>query len=326
MNQRLQDKKVVVTGGAGFIGCHLCEALLREGAHVISIDDLSAGKAHNYSFFSSNPRFVAHQIDVTDRNALEPIFASGIDIVFHNAASKKTVCLRNPHRDLEVNAGGALTLLQLSKEHGVQKFIHASTGSVYGEPVTFPTGEDHPLHPVSFYGVSKLAGERYVGVFEREFGLDTTILRYFHVYGPRQESNEFGGVVSIFLRKILEGQNLTIFGDGSQLRSFTWVLDIVEANIRAATMPISRGKVYNCASGLQISIKDLAEGLIGLAGPSSKSSVTHGDWLVGDIKYFDVDNSKIVNELGMSFCRDFWPKMTETYKDYEAYLRNLEKI
>lgn len=326
MIQRLSNVKVMVTGGAGFIGCHLCEALLREGAYVTSIDDLSAGKAHNYSFFEQNPRFRSFQIDVTDRSSLEPVFAEGIDIVFHNAASKKTVCLHNPHRDLEVNAGGALALLQLSKKYGVKKFVHASTGSVYGEPVSFPTAEEHPLHPVSFYGVSKLAGERYVGVFEREFDLNTTVLRYFHVYGPRQESNEFGGVVSIFLRKILEAQNLTIFGDGSQLRSFTWVLDIVEANIRAAIMPVSRGKVYNCASGLQISIKDLAEGLIGLAGTKARSMIEYSDWMVGDIKYFDVDNAKIKNDLGMEFCRDFWPKMKETYQDYEAYLLELEKV
>src|SRR5690606_3076792 len=115
------------------------------------------------------------------------------------------------------NGGGTLNMLEFAKKHNVERFIHASTGSVYGEPVIFPTTEEHPLRPVSYYGVSKLAGERYVDTFHRLYGMKTTILRYFHVYGSRQESNEFGGVVSIFIRNILENQPMFVNGDGEQM-------------------------------------------------------------------------------------------------------------
>lgn len=142
-----------------------------------------------------------------------------------------------------VNGGGALNLLGFAKKHGVERFVHASTGSVYGEPVVFPTTEDHPLRPVSYYGVSKLAGERYVDAFHRLYGMKTTILRYFHVYGSRQESNEFGGVVSIFARNILERKPLLLTATG-QVRSFTYVKDLINANLAAGleNKAIGQGK------------------------------------------------------------------------------------
>jgi nucleoside-diphosphate-sugar epimerase len=194
MNEQspLAGKKVVVTGGAGFIGSHLCEELTQLGAEVVSVDDYSAGHARNLEFLAGRPNFRAVRADICDRAAMTPVIA-GADVIFHNAASKKNVCLIDPQKDLRVNGGGTLNLLELAREHRVRKFVHASTGSVYGEPVVLPTDEEHPLRPVSYYGVSKLAGERYVDVFHRLYGMDTTILRYFHVYGPRQESNEFGG-------------------------------------------------------------------------------------------------------------------------------------
>src|SRR5436190_1017812 len=263
MNEKisLAGKKVVVTGGAGFIGSHVCEELVSLGAQVSSVDDYSAGHARNVEFLRAHDNFRAIRADVCDRAEMTPVVAEA-DVIFHNAASKKNVCLIDPQKDLRVNGGGTLNLLELAREHRVRKFVHASTGSVYGEPIMFPTTEDHPLRPVSYYGVSKLAGERYVDVFHRLYGMDTTILRYFHVYGPRQESNQFGGVVSIFLRNILEKKPLTIFGDGKQERSFTWVKDLVRANIAAAVRPESAGCVYNAASGIQVTILDLAHRMV----------------------------------------------------------------
>ena len=186
--------KVLVTGGAGFIGSHLCEELLPISSHVICLDDFSAGKMKNIEFLRQNMNFSLVKKSVCDQEGMDEIFTD-LDTVFHNAASKKNVCLMNPKKDLMVNGEGTLNLLEFAKKHKVRKFVHASTGSVYGEPVIFPTDESHPLRPVSYYGVSKLAGERYVDVFHRLYGMDTTILRYFHVYGPRQESNEFGGEI-----------------------------------------------------------------------------------------------------------------------------------
>ncbi|MGE0492753.1 MAG: NAD-dependent epimerase/dehydratase family protein [Vulcanimicrobiota bacterium] len=321
---KLAGQRVVVTGSAGFIGCHLCESLLEHGACVTAVDDLSAGKEHNYAPYRNHPHFHHKTVDITDPSALRPLFENGIDIIFHNAASKKTVCLRDPARDLDVNAGGTLNLLLMSVEFGVKKFVHASTGSVYGEPVIFPTNEEHPLNPRSYYGVSNLAGERYVATFNQLHGLDTTILRYFHVYGPRQESNEFGGVVSIFLRNALEKKNLTVHGDGTQMRSFTWVKDLVNANLLAAIDPRASGEVYNCASGIQVSVGELAEGILRLMGSRTTSTIVHSDWAVGDIKYFDVDNRKIREQLGMVFDTDFWGRMSDTVDEFIGYLEAYE--
>ncbi|MES2135453.1 MAG: NAD-dependent epimerase/dehydratase family protein, partial [Pseudomonadota bacterium] len=308
-------RKVLVTGGAGFIGSHLSEALVGLGAEVISIDDLSAGKLANLAHLSARPNFRFEKIDICDSGpAMDRLF-EGVDTVFHNAASKKNICLVNPQRDLTVNAGGALNLLEKAKAHGVRKFVQASTGSVYGEPRIFPTDEAHPLDPVSYYGVSKLAGERYVDVFHKLYGLDTTILRYFHVYGPRQESNEFGGVVSIFLRRITSGENPIVFGHGRQVRSFTWVGDLVEANLRAATNPKATGQAYNAASGIRVTINELADGMLELLDPGKKLKVEHGEPLVGDIMEFDVANAKIRDQLGMQFEQDFWGTLRTALAD-----------
>lgn len=315
-----KGKKVIVTGGAGFIGSHLCEELVAIGAEVISIDDYSAGKEININFLNPYKNFTALKKDVCDTKGMDAIF-DGVDTVFHNAASKKNICLIDPKKDLKVNAEGAYNLLELSHKHKVRKFVHASTGSVYGEPKIFPTDEEHPLKPVSYYGVSKLAGERYVDVFNHLYGLDITILRYFHVYGTRQESNEFGGVVSIFMRNALESKPLTVFGDGKQVRSFTYVKDLVKANLEAAINPIAKGQVYNVASGIQITINELAEYIIKTMQTPSK--IVHGEPLLGDIMKFDVSNKKIQDHLGLEFHSDFWGTLGDSIEDYLNYFKKV---
>ena len=309
----LRNRKVVVTGGAGFIGSHLCEELVALGATVVCLDDFSAGKERNIAFLREHANFSVVRADVSHPAGLDQVFAD-TDTVFHNAASKKNVCLVDPAKDLHVNAGGALNLLEHARRHQVRKFVHASTGSVYGEPTVFPTDESHPLRPVSYYGVSKLAGERYVDVFHRLYGLDTSILRYFHVYGPRQESNEFGGVVSIFLRNLAEKKPLTIFGDGHQVRSFTWVKDLVRANVACATRPAATGQVYNAASGISVSIADLAHKMNALL--QGGVPVVHGPPLLGDIMHFEVSNQKIRRELGIEFEQDFWGTLEKALGSY----------
>lgn len=318
----LKGKKVVVTGGAGFIGSHLCEALVNIGAEVISIDNFSAGKEENISFLNDFSNFKSIKKDVCDTEAMDAIF-DGVDTIFHNAASKKNICLANPKKDLEVNAEGTLNLLEFAKKHNVRKFVHASTGSVYGEPTIFPSDELHPLKPVSYYGVSKLAGERYVDVFNHLYGMDTTILRYFHVYGTRQESNEFGGVVSIFLRNALEGRDLEVFGHGNQIRSFTYVKDLVDANLKSATSKEATGQEYNVASGIKISINELAKFVLEKMQAQGKCKIVHGPPLVGDIMKFDVSNKKIVKDLGITFESDFWGTLGSTIEDYLNYFKKI---
>ena len=313
-------KKVIVTGGAGFIGSHICEDLLPLGAEVYCLDNFSAGKVSNIHRFRQRDNFHLVTKDVCDCDVEMEVLFEGADIIFNNAASKKNICLHNPQKDLSVNAGGTLNLLELANKHGVKKFVHASTGSVYGEPQIFPTTEAHPYEPVSYYGVSKLAGERYVDVFHKLYGLDTTILRYFHVYGPRQESNEFGGVVSIFLRRILEGQNPVVFGDGSQVRSFTWVKDLVRANFAAVANPLARGQAYNVASGINVTINDLAATMLDILDKEKCLMVEHGAPLVGDIMQFDVDNVKIREQLGITFNQDFWGTLRAALADANTFL------
>ena len=288
--------RALVTGGAGFIGSHIIESLLNDGHEVISIDNYSAGKRKNLEHLSDNTNFTEVKCDVCSQDVTD--YVVGIDVVFHNAASKKNICLQDPHKDLEVNAGGTLNVLQCSVKAGVKKFVHASTGSVYGEPIEFPQTEEHPLNPNSYYGVSKLAGERYVAMYHRMGWIDSTILRYFHVYGSRQEDGIFGGVVAIFFRNIKEGKPLIVFGDGTQVRSFTHVDDIMAINKKAAQIS---GGIYNCASGIKVTINQLAGKILSLT--ASASRVIYKNWLAGDIKDFDVDNTKI-RSLGIEFETD----------------------
>lgn len=307
-------RRAVVTGGAGFIGSHLVEGLLALGVEVVSVDDYSAGKAENLVRVPNPGLLRQVKCDVTDERALRRCL-EGAEIVFHNAASKKTVCLRDPRRDLEVNAKGAFNILALARDCGVAKVVHASTGSVYGEPQCRPQDEQHPLCPTSYYGVSKLAGEMYAHVFHELYGLDVTVLRYFHVYGPRQESADGkGGVIAIFARRALSGQPLVIFGDGTQQRSFTYVKDVVAANLLVAAHPEARGKVYNCASGVRIMIGELARRVLVLSGQPDLP-VQYEDWATGDIKEFDVDNSRL-RGLGFEFSYGFERGLSETLEWY----------
>lgn len=293
-------KRALVTGGAGFIGSHLIESLLEDGLEVISIDDYSAGKSENLAFLHEKYGLQLQEIecDITDKLKLQEYFKD-IDVVFHQACSKMTICLTNPKRDLEVNAGGTFNLLELARDTKVKKFVHVSTGSVYGKAEYYPTDELHPLNPTSYYGVSKLAGEKYVRAFKDLYGMNVTILRYYHVYGPRQESSDVGGVVSIFARRALEGKDLTIYGDGSQVRSFTYVKDVVNINKFVALSDNTNGEAFNCASGLSVTIKDLADQVLSELEVDDVN-IVHDDWKPGDIKDFNVSHEKLEG-LGFKF-------------------------
>jgi UDP-glucose 4-epimerase len=312
-------KKALVTGGAGFIGSHVVEELVGMGVETISIDNYFAGKRENLAHLKKHSHFHEVECDVVDFEELDRHFA-GVDVVFHQAASKKTICLNDPRKDLDINAKGTFNLLELSLKHEVKKFVHASTGSVYGEAQYFPQDENHPLVPTSYYGVSKLAGEKYVKAFEHLYGLNTTVLRYFHVYGPRQESSDVGGVVSIFTRRMLAGQPITIFGDGTQQRSFTYVKDVVKANIAAAVAQGTKGEVFNCASGIKVTIQQLADMVAEILGVENPK-IVYGDWTPGDIKVFDIDNSKIKAALKIDFITDFRKGLVKTVEWAKAYFQ-----
>jgi UDP-glucose 4-epimerase len=281
-----------ITGVAGFIGSHIAEELLRRGNRVIGIDDLSSGYKHNIP-----DRVLFIEEDICNVSAYEP-YLDGVDVVFHNAASKKNICLKDPERDMEVNGIGTLRLLRACHRHNVNKFVHASTGSVYGEVNGVITEETSRL-PVSYYGISKMAGESYVQLFHETYGMNTTILRYFHVYGDRQESGQDrGGVVAIFKEKILNGEPIIIYGDGDQSRVFTHVSDIVRANMMSWVAPEANGEIYNCASPMQISVRRMAELLMNHL--HKRVPVMYAPTQIGDIYHFNVDATKI-KKLGITF-------------------------
>lgn len=295
-------KKALVTGGAGFIGSHLCKQLIQEGLEVISIDNLVNGKMENIEAIMNHPNFTFADLDILDYEALKPYF-EGVDVVFHEACSKNTVSLLNPKLDLEVNIIGTYHVLELARLNKVKKVVHASSGSVYGEPIIFPESEDHPKDPESYYGTSKLAGEQYCLTFNKLHDMNITVLRYFHVYGPFQDDSDKGGVVSIFTKKLLKDQQPTIYGDGSQLRSFTFVEDVVRANLFCAMDERTKGEAYNVASGDKITINELFKSLRTFTQKDHIEPI-YEDWRIGDIKLFDVDNRKI-KSLGFTFNTDF---------------------
>lgn len=294
--------KAVVTGAAGFIGSHIVDRLVKFDYDVIAIDDLSAGKIKNL-----NPRAYFVPADVSKCAEITPYFKD-VDIVFHNAASKKTVCLADPCRDMEVNGIGTLNVLKSMVKHGCTRIVHASTGSVYGEAKYYPTDEDHPKNPTSYYGISKLAGEQYVRVFGNVHNLDWTILRYHHVFGPRQDHSPVGGVVSIFINHLLNDEMITVFGDGTQERLFTSVEDVVNANMLVANESACFRKIFNVASSETTTINELIDLLADLLGVQPK--IEYRDWAVGDILKFDVDITEL-SRLGFYYS-NFTNRLEET--------------
>jgi len=297
----LRSKHAVLTGGAGFIGSHLCDALLDRGNTVTCVDNLvgTAGSTHNVAHVLDHPRFQLVTEDVLDWT--ERTDLAGVDCVFHLAASKNSVALGDPENDLRVNALGTLRLLLRAARDGVSKFVYASTGSVFGDTSSEHV-EDGPKHPVSVYGISKLAGESYCRVIGGILDLDYTVLRYYHVIGPRQDASNHGGVVPIFARRGLDGLPLRIYGSGEQTRSFTSVRDVVQATMLAATSEPMRRESFNCASGISVSIQDLADFV--LAETGSAHGIEYAAARPGDIQRFAVDNTKL-RRLGVEFETDW---------------------
>jgi UDP-glucose 4-epimerase len=286
--------KAVVTGGAGFIGSNLAEELANRGTEVIILDDLATGKVENITDLpkSAQVRFVKGS--VTDQELLTDIF-NDVDCVFHQAAIPSVQrSVENPLITNEVNVNGTLNVLFAAKECGVEKVVYASSSSVYGDTPELPKREDMKPNPKSPYAVSKLTGEQYCAVFGDVYGLKTVCLRYFNVYGPKQDpTSEYSAVIPRFITRVLANQPPIIYGDGTQTRDFTFVKDVVHANILAS----ERGEgVFNIASGSRISVNELADIIIRMIDKDLKPVYTEPR--KGDIKHSLADVSLAKEKLG----------------------------
>ena len=288
----MEFKKVCITGAAGFIGSHLAEAFLAAGGEVIAIDDLSSGKRENLP-----AKVQLHVLDIRSAAAAQLLESSGCELLVHQAAQmdvRRSVA--DPAFDADVNVVGSLRLLEAARKGGVRQVLFASTGgAIYGEQDVFPAAEDHPLRPLSPYGVSKLAVERYLYFYAVTYGLDVTCLRYANVYGERQNPHGEAGVVAIFLERLLKGETPRINGDGLQTRDYVHVSDVVRANLAAAGR--EGFHTYNVGTGIETNVVELFEGLAQALGV--EASAEHGPAKPGEQRRSVVDPGKLRRELGL---------------------------
>lgn len=256
-------KKAVVTGGAGFIGSHITDALVERGFDVHVVDNYAGGKRAD----RINPKATYHEVDVRDYEKLAPI-VKGSMYVFHEAALPRVqFSIEQPELTFSVNVGGTVSVLRAAQEGGVQRLMYAASSSAYGDQVALPLSEDLPAQPKSPYGLQKYVGELSCRLWSDVYGLSTVSLRYFNVYGPKFDpEGAYALVIGKFLKQKKEGTPLTITGDGTQTRDFTHVSDIVRANLLAAeSRKVGKGEVINIGAGRNLSVNDLAA-MIG--GPS----------------------------------------------------------
>ena len=284
--------KILVTGGAGFIGSHIVEAYLAAGHQVAVVDDLSTGYSRNV------PAGVKlHQVDIRDLMELEKVFEAERPEVLNHQAARANVreSFAKPAEYAEVNVVGSIHLLELCRKHRVGKVIYASTGgAVYGEPASVPVSEDHPINPLDPYGATKHHVEHHLFLSKANFGIDYTILRYPNVYGPRQNPHGEAGVIAIFTNLMLEGKQPLINGDGEQQRDFVHAADIA----RASVLSLDRGSggIYNLGSGVGTSVNTIFDELaaaIGFAGAR-----IHGPAKAGEVSRIYLNAARAQRELG----------------------------
>ncbi len=282
--------KILVTGGAGFIGSHLVDELVEKGHEVAVIDDLSTGSEENL-----NPKAEFHKLDINS-DGIADIFKNGnFTHVIHQAAQVRvTRSLEDPVLDATSNIVGSINLLENCRRYGVGRFVYGNSGgAMSGNQDNLPMKESHPVSPESPYGVSKHTVEHYLALYNKLYGIDYVSLRYPNVYGPRQDSSGEGGVVAIFCKKLVNDEKVTIFGDGEQTRDFTYVGDVVDATIIA----LEKGNgEFNISTNKETSVNELYERLAKIAGKGIEP--IHGDERKGEVRRSVLDNSMAKEGLG----------------------------
>lgn len=282
--------KVLVTGGAGFIGSNLADALIRQGAKVTIIDNLATGFRENLEEIKGDFEFV--EGDLNDDSVLQKAL-DGAEIVFHQAALPSVPrSVDNPQETHAACVNATFNLLLKARDAGVRRLIYAASSSAYGNQATLPKVESMRPEPLSPYAAAKLMGEYYCQVFSNVYNLETISLRYFNVFGPRQNpSSMYSGVISRFIDSLMSGKTPIIYGDGEQSRDFTFVANVVNANIKAAQTTKGIGQVMNCSNGERISLNQLLEVLKKITGKSDVQAEYELE-RAGDVKHSQADNSR----------------------------------
>lgn len=289
--------KVLVTGGAGFIGSHLAEALCRRGAKVIVVDNLSLGKTANLDWKRNGDELEFVRADISDEPLMKKLVA-GCDWIFHEAALPSVpLSVSEPLQTNTENLDATLRLLVLARDASVKRFLFASSSAIYGDNDTPAKHEGLPPQPLSPYALQKYASEKYAQLFHQLYGLPTVSLRYFNVFGPRQSFNSpYSGVIAKFCTGMLAGNAPVIFGDGHQSRDFTYIDNVVQANLVAAESATAPGKVFNIAGGHSISLLDLVAELNRLTGQSLRPQFEPSR--AGDVRFSLADIRAAERELG----------------------------
>jgi UDP-glucose 4-epimerase len=284
--------KILVTGGAGFIGSHVVDLFLAKGYEVVILDDLSTGRASNL-----NPQAKFYKIDIRNPDIRDIFAAEKPDYISHHAAQmdvRRSVA--QPLFDADVNVLGSINLIECAKEFEVKHFVYISTGgAVYGEPERLPCDESHPINPICQYGASKHTVEHYLYMYHFNYGMNYTVLRYPNVFGPRQDPHGEAGVVAIFTGKMLAGEQVTINGDGEQTRDFVYVGDCAYANYLAVTVDHKPG-IYNLGWGRPTSVNDIYFTLAKITG--YPHPVQYGPAKVGETRHIYLDAAKANRDLG----------------------------
>lgn len=286
--------KAVVTGGAGFIGSHLVDRLLADGYSVTVVDDLSSGRLQNIAHLDGQVELV--KASIRDLDALNTAF-KGAEIVLHQAAVPSVPrSIKDPFASHEANATGTLNVLSAARNVEARKVVVASSSSVYGASEELPKREHHPVMPISPYGVSKLTGETYCRAFYSSYGLPAIALRYFNVFGPRQDpTSAYAAVIPAFITAALQGQPATINGDGEQSRDFTYISNVVDANMAAVNSEANCG-AFNVACGGQFTLNELVSEISNVLG--TPVDTIHGPARTGDIRHSNADISLAQDQLG----------------------------
>lgn len=308
-------EKYLVTGGAGFIGSNIIKKLLEDGNSVRAVDNFATGRKENIEEFLGNPNFEFIEGDLTDLEMAKKV-VQGVDYVLHEAAVPSVPrSIKDPIASNNANVLATLNMLVASRDEKIKKFVYASSSSIYGDNPELPKREDFPVRPISPYALTKYAGERYCQIFFQIYGLPTICLRYFNVFGPKQNPDSpYSAVIPKFITAFLKDEKPVIFGDGTQSRDFTYVENVVSANLLAAKSQKGAGEVFNIACEGETSLNDLVDMLSEISG--KKIEAEYKDSRLGDVPHSRADIKKAKELLGYKPLVDIKEGLKRTFEYY----------